>query len=398
MRREDMAKYAYENVPFYRDLPSGIKTSWEDYPVIDKEMISQRIDALFSPEYMMDFLGERLEHVMTSGSTGDCLKIFWQKEQNKKSLIPLWVKRKRFYGILPNDRRCYFFTTKVIDGEDLQIEKTEYGLGFNKMNLSEAKIISICREIREFNPKWMIVQPSMILLLMQIIQKHKLPIFPHLAYIELTGERIENTVKIRIAEFFGCKVASQYGCYETNSIAYECPYGKLHVMSENVFVETVDEDNLCITSLHNKVMPFIRYKIGDRGKLIHNPGCQCNSKEPVIELKMARENDWIYNSDGTVCHSDLFCHVIDKINLELQQAIVQYQIVQVDYKVFEVYFVIHDRDEETTIKELFLKNYERYRHKSEFSFFFVDSLYPSEKTGKLAWFVSKCKRGDRYEN
>lgn len=45
------------------------------------------------------------------------------------------------------------------------------------------------------------------------------------------------------------------------------------------------------------------------------------------ELNMARENDWIYNRDGTKCHSDLFCSVIDKINLALQQAVIQYQII-----------------------------------------------------------------------
>ena len=39
--------------------------------------------------------------------------------------------------------------------------------------------------------------------------------------------------------FFNCKVASQYGCYEVNSIAYECPFHKLHVMTENVYVEIV---------------------------------------------------------------------------------------------------------------------------------------------------------------
>ena len=62
------------------------------------------------------------------------------------------------------------------------------------------------------------------------------------------------------------------------------------------------------------------------------------------ELNMARENDWIYNRDGTKCHSDLFCSVIDKINLALQQAVIQYQIIQKDYNEFDVLIAAEDNE------------------------------------------------------
>lgn len=51
--------------------------------------------------------------------------------------------------------------------------------------------------------------------------------------------------------FFNCKVASQYGCYEVNSIAYECPFHKLHVMTENVYVEIVEDNQICIKSKYS---------------------------------------------------------------------------------------------------------------------------------------------------
>ncbi len=396
MKREEIAKYAYENVPFYQELHDGIhKASWEEYPVIDKDIVRERKDALFAPEYMMDYLGGRLEHVMTSGSTGDCLDIFWEKTHNIKSLISLWRKRKLWYGIMPDDRRCYFFTTKIVGGEELMVERTAHGLGFSKMDLSQDKIISIYEEMLSFDPKWMIVQPSIIMLFMKAIQYNKMPLSLHVSYIELTGERVDREVKEKIADFFECDVADQYGCYEVNSIAYECPCGNMHVMSENVYVEMVEDDSICVTSLHNKVMPFIRYKVGDRGRLIYDINCQCGCKEPIIELYKGRENDWIYNEDGSVCHSDIFCHVIDMINLELQQAILQYQIVQTDYKFFEVYIVAFDRAEIGIIEALFQKNYEIYQPRSEFTFFFVDYLYPCEKTGKLAWFITKLEGGNK---
>lgn len=387
-----MARYAYENVPFYRDLLKHDIISWEDIPIIDKKMLQEKIDSVFSPEYMMDYLKGGLEHVMTSGSTGDCLDIFWKREHNMKSLIPLWKKRQKYYGILPNDKRCYFFTTKVINGRELKYEETKRSLGFSKMDLSEQKILEMYDKMLSFEPKWMIAQPSMMLLIMNVIKKNNLRRLTKLKYIELTGERITDVEEQKITTFYECKVASQYGCYETNSIAYECPCGSMHVMSENVYVEIVEEKDICITSLHNKVMPFIRYKIGDRGRLTRNHSCPCGNREPIIKLDMARENDWIYNSDGTKSHSDLFCNVINMINLELQQVIMQYQIVQIDYKEFEVYLVINDKEASSSIVELFIKCYEKYQERSIFKFFFVDYLYPSEKTGKLAWFISKKGR------
>ena len=116
----------------------------------------------------------------------------------------------------------------------------------------------------------------------------------------------------------------------------------------------------------------------------------------MIELNMARENDWIYNKDGTKCHSDLFCSVIDKINLALEQAVIQYQIIQKDYHEFDVYLVVDAEEETDMIQQLFIQNYEQYQERSRFHFFFVDNLYPSEKTGKLAWFVSNVKEENSF--
>lgn len=398
MKKEEIAQYAYENVPFYQRLTDKCPQAWDEYPIVEKKMLLENMDANFSPQYMMDYLSDELERVLTSGSTGDCLEIFWKKEQNIKSLLPLWKKRERYYGITPRDRRCSFFTTKIVEGEELQIEKTRYGLGFSKMDLSENRILDIYDKMLEFNPKWMIVQPSMILLLMNVLRKHAVQQLPKLTYIELTGERVTKETELQIANFFGCKVANQYGCYEVNSIAYECPCGNLHVMSENVYVENIDEDEICVTSLHNKAMPFIRYKIGDRGKVRSAQNCPCGSEEPIVELSMARENDWIYNADGTVSHSDLFCHIIDRINLALEQAVLQYQIIQVDYDEFEVYLVLGDEKEVFTVQDLFVNYFKNIQPKRNFTFFFVDYLYPSEKTGKLAWFISKLEGETTNEN
>ncbi len=86
-------------------------------------------------------------------------------------------------------------------------------------------------------------------------------------------------------------MASYYGANEFHSIAYECPYGNMHLMSGNVYVEVLNDNKECVageegevyvTSLTNSVMPLIRYQIGDRGKIEAGKKCMCGNHSPVI--------------------------------------------------------------------------------------------------------------------
>ena len=392
MKREDIIRYAYEKVPFYSQLMG--KARDDGYPVIDKQMILNDTNSLFSPEYFSELFADKLERVFTSGSTGDCLEILWRKDQNTRSLLPLWNMRKDYYGILPSHRRCYFFTTKIKDGQEIQIEESKYAMGFCKTDLSEEKVLDIYKKMELFAPEWMIIQPSMLAIFMKVIKKFNCSPLSELRYIEITGECMPEDDRREAASFFGCQIASQYGCYEVNSIAYECPCGNMHIMKENVFVEIVNDDEICVTSLHNKVMPFIRYKVGDRGRIDNTVNCACGNRAPVLYLNMARDNDYIIYEDGIVFHSDILYGIVERINLLMERPILQYQIVQEDYEYFSIYIVLDDEENAWSVEEMFIRIAKDCHIKGKFDFFFVDYLYPSEKTGKLAWFCSKMK-GER---
>ena len=391
MNQKKMAEYAYQKVPFYNNLCDKPVTTWEDYPIVDKKMVLENKNSLFSPEYIGDLYSDRLQRVITSGSSGDCLEIYWKQRDAIRSLTSLWVKRKKYYGIVPCDRRCYFFTTKIEGGREIDVEQSEYGLGFCKTDLSPERLLEIYEKMNAFEPKWIIIQPSLLILFMQLVKKYSCKPISSLRYIEVTGERITHEWKKEVEKFFNCKVASQYGCYEVNSIAYECPFHNLHVMTENVYAEIVDDDQICVTSKHNRVMPFIRYKVGDRGRLCDDRSCSCGSMEPILELDMSRENDLIQNADGSVTHYDCFFGVIERINLMLEMAVLQFQIVQTDYEKFDVYMVVDDKEDIPEVQMLFKKLCDNNQIRGEFTFSFADYLYPSEKTGKLAWFCSTMK-------
>lgn len=400
MNQMEMAEYAYSSVPFYQNRFKEKPVDFEKLPVISKEDMVRNQGQNIAPAYIMEYLNGELELLLTSGSTGKCMEVYWDHSQVMRSLLPLWHLRKRYYGISPGDRYCFFFTTKVENGTVFETESRTYGLGFSKLGLSDQRLMQIYKEMLTYDPVWLFGQPSMLLLLIHVAETHALPALPSVRYIELTGERIEKGVRERIQEFFHCRVASQYGCYEVNSIAYECPYGHMHIMNQNVYAEVLDESGtpvweqegaVVLTSLQNRVMPFVRYRIGDRGILHRNSSCPCGNHAPYIELTMARENDLIVNRDGSRMHSDLFAHAVEMVNL-VSGSIVQYQIIQTEYEHFEVHIVLNDQDDKEEVIHLFLEALGTFTKDRHFEFFFPKELFPNEDTGKCAWFISERER------
>ena len=64
--------------------------------------------------------------------------------------------------------------------------------------------------------------------------------------------------------------------------------------------------------------------------------------------------------------------------------ILQFQIIQTDYEKFDVYMVVDDEEDIPEVQMLFKKLCDKDQIRGEFTFSFVDYLYPSEKTGIFA--------------
>lgn len=421
----NMIQYAFEKVPYYvrrlekdaelKNIIHNLKNSneieaeIEKIPVLEKEGILYDSERMISAEY--SYLNSKeIEMVSTSGSTGQCLAIAWNKQEMIKSMIPLCMERFRSYGIRPDDRFCYFYTLgKTYDSAvgNVNQEYGEQSLGFSKVNLTSDRMAEICKTIMEFQPVWLILQPSIAGLLCRCFEKNKFDLVQSLKYVELTGEMITVDVRKDIQRIFGCNVASQYGCYEANSIAYECEYGNMHCLTGNVYVEVVDENgkrvkdgsegNIVITALENHAMPFIRYKTGDRGIIEHGMFCECRRKGPVLKLTSGRISDFAVMRDGTEINSYIFVRAIELVNIEYDNIIVQFQVIQNDYDRFLVKFVLNESiiEEgigERMVEDLFLMSLTDERlYDTEFEFEYYDELLPDERTGKLRYFIGMTK-------
>ena len=140
-----------------------------------------------------------------------------------------------------------------------------------------------------------------------------------------TAEVLYDWQRALMVRAFHCNVFNQYGSREIPNIACECKHGNMHIFTDMVFLESQkieDEDRLFITSLTNKVMPMIRYDIGDSGRLKAGD-CACGSPFPLMEMGMCRSNDLIKTSSGKSIHPSYFNRLLYGMT-----EIRQYQYIQ----------------------------------------------------------------------
>jgi hypothetical protein len=84
-----------------------------------------------------------------------------------------------------------------------------------------------------------------------------------------------------------------YGTSECRTVASQCRYGTLHVNMETSVAESVDGE-LVVTNLHNKVMPFVRYRTGDKGEVVKGKRCKCGVVSDVIEGLEGKTIDYYF--------------------------------------------------------------------------------------------------------
>lgn len=410
----DMVKYAYTNVPFYRklakdnniDVKNLDETDFENLPLVQKNDIVEQPKELLSDQYL---LFPKKNHILlrsTSGSTGKYLKIYWDEYEAVQSMVPLWVARQRYYHIKPSDKYCFFFNNvengnHLVEEGNIAYSENDTYIGFSKNGLTKERLLEIYYKMYEFKPKWLMMMPSVGALLCECIKENKLLPINSIEYIEFTGEMLLDSFRKEVEELFQCKVSNQYGCNEADSIAFECPCGHMHMMTSNEYVEIIEdgkcvsdgvEGDIYITTLYNHAMPFIRYCIGDRGRIVTDIECPCGNKRSILEVTKGRKNDYILMKDGRKINAFVFVRTIEFLNARMGNIIKQFQIIQNDYGVFTVRLAVLKQciNWKDVIKEEFINFLKEPDLKNaEYKLELSDALFPDDKNGKLLFFKNE---------
>jgi phenylacetate-CoA ligase len=167
-------------------------------------------------------------------------------------------------------------------------------------------IAEIVRRLNEFQPAMFSGYASALGLLAQEQLEGRLNIQPSI--VISSAEPLSPEDRARITSAFGVPPRNNYGCSEGGVMAYECKLGHMHLNADWIIFEPVDaannpiptgqlSDKLFITNLANRVMPIIRYEMGDRVSLSPEM-CSCGTTLPVLNVEGRTDEVLRFTSSG----------------------------------------------------------------------------------------------------
>jgi len=133
--------------------------------------------------------------------------------------------------------------------------------------LSEAELSRMAREISEWSPLFLDVDPVHAVWFALYCERQGLR-FPSLQFI-LTSYEFTSVMHRRILQrVFGVPVLNLYGSTEAGHLLMEDTHGKMSPSETTAYLELVNVDaggvgELVVTSLSNELMPLLRYRTGD---------------------------------------------------------------------------------------------------------------------------------------
>jgi phenylacetate-CoA ligase len=316
---QQIIQNAYETVPYYNFILNSNDRYLKNYndisdlqclPVTTKDTIKQYGWANFIHQGYLDkdlrlLLNKDIHLEKTSGTTAEAMQIPWKNNDYFSSTQRHWSFRQQKGNITLSDRYCCVWHDKK-HNKPYTIEKNF--LKINTLFISEQNILDCIQAISTFNPVWLYMPPSMLYILISFAEKYKLRFCENVRYIEFASEPVLPVYRNAIENYFKLKAFDMYGCTETNGIAYECEYGHYHLMADNVLTEIVEDDKnigydhigkVCLTSLHNTLMPMIRYCLNDEA-FICKISCPCGNTQPIICLQNTRLPEFLYFNDKNI--------------------------------------------------------------------------------------------------
>jgi phenylacetate-CoA ligase len=322
----DIVAFAAANVPYYMERLDG---RLEAIPILEKDAVRERLDDLLARG--VDRAQVKLGH--TGGSTGKPLA-FWYDEAKHELMRAGMMRGFMMSGWLPGQKVLNFWGARQdvaaggVFGSGLgwaDLIAAEKTIGATEF--SEAKLNEWARYVQRYQPVLLYGYASAMSELARFVLVNKLAMPRSLLGVYSTAEVLTEAQRELMQQAFGCKVFNQYGCREVPNIAWECRHGNMHVFADQVYLESQqidNEDQLIVTSLTNRLMPFIRYNLGDSGRLLDGE-CACGSPFPLMEMGLCRQNDLIRTRAGKNIHPGFFNHLLDG-----QKSVRQFQWVQRD--------------------------------------------------------------------
>lgn len=318
-RIRKVIKHCRQHVPYYRDLfqendihPQDVHSlrDLQKIPELSKDILREQQERMVS-EKGWHFLREQL---LTSGTTGDKISIWVNPVARAQEFVRYWLFFQRG-GYRIGKPFAEFSSDFFIDQENpLQVLSRKNSITnqllLNTSYICQKNALQYVDLMRKNGVQFIKSRPSSLYIFSQYLQAQGATDLG-LQCIFTIGEPLHIHQRQVIEKTFGCKILDFYGHMERVVALSECTHGRMHVDEGYGFVEFQDvsanhsekdgsrKARLLGTTMHNLLMPFVRYDTGDLVELDDTGRpCPCGKTSRVVKRIYGRTEDVITSQDG----------------------------------------------------------------------------------------------------
>lgn len=337
-----LVRHAYDHTELYRRLydeagvkPGDLRTldDFAHWPTVDKHTLRE---AFPQAAIARSARPAALVTGTTSGSTGEPLRFVLDANAVAHKIAGNWRSMELAGYRVGRDRLLQFSPDGRVVGEwtrrlgDLVLRRR----CLDPLSIDCVQALAV---IRRFRPTVLFGWTSYLRTLAEYLTGHgwQVPV----RSVIVTSEMLRADDRELIGRAFAAPVYDQYGSTEFGRLATELPGSRgLLVNADLAYLETLGAHaaddgvvgELVVTSLVNYAMPFIRYRIGDLGRLATEPAAGFPAF-PLLERLDGRVHDMLTRSDGTPVMPQFVHRVLREFD-----EIDRYQVIQHAAGHFEV--------------------------------------------------------------
>ena len=312
-----LAHYVYESIPFYKKMfkDKGINckdfkklSDLQKFPIITKDEINKRYSEFVNTK-------EKKYWRSTSGTTGFPFK--FQKDTLATSYMDaVMYTVYSWYGIDIGEKQGRIWGSAVESRNRIIQRTVDFFMNRKRLSTFNVNSYSCIRYegiLRDFKAKYLYGYVNGIYEFVETLKRAGKKWSTKLKCVIVTGEVLFDYQRHAIEEYFCTKVINEYGTTENGIIGFECENKKMHIMPI-IHLEVVERDSngdgeIVVTELNSRSIPFIRYKVGDIGKVIKGV-CECGRSLPILELKKGRVDSYIRLSNGKLVYDAILAYVL----------------------------------------------------------------------------------------
>ncbi|MBS1671494.1 MAG: phenylacetate--CoA ligase family protein [Bacteroidetes bacterium] len=323
-----IAKIALTSVPFYKkqkiniDIEKITLSDLNNFPIISKSIIQENYQDFISEQYAE----KKLQYKSTSGSSGQPFKVpkFYYSDGLEQCMM------YRAWSMNPANTYNFHQPCIVLRSFSPKLNEPLYKVDrilnywyLSPFDISKKNLSIYIDVFNRSKARLLRGYPSSIYILTLLLRENNIK-FPQIKTLFTSSENLLPHYKKTIEEYWQIPLIDWYGQNERTATVQMCEYGNYHNNDEYGIIEIDEKNQIIATSLHNNVMPLIRYATNDIAIPASTKVCSCGRGLSIPFAGIdGRADDLLLKDDDTI---------IATVNIynamEMFQDVKQFKIVQ----------------------------------------------------------------------